>query len=136
MNILLICLLWSGTPADSDRAAIEKVFSAQVDAWNKGDLEAYMQGYWQSDQLAFVGSKGLKHGWHQTLEHYKRSYPNQEAMGRLTFKTLKMEALGPGVMYVVGQWQLDRKGTNEEGYFSLIWKRKAEGWKIIADHSS
>ena len=115
---------------------IETVLKNQVLAWNEGDIEKYMQGYWKSDSLVFIGKKGLTKGWKPTLENYIISYPDKKAMGQLSFELLKEEALGIDHFLVIGKWTLNREKDILTGHFSLIW-RKIEGqWFIVADHSS
>lgn len=117
---------------------IRHVLEEQSTCWSRGDLECYMQGYWKSDSLLFVGSRGLTYGWQQTLENYKRSYPDASAMGHLTFDLKEMRQLSPETMLVVGKWHLKRDvaAGNLEGHFSVVFQKFRDGWKIIADHSS
>ncbi|MCJ8166227.1 DUF4440 domain-containing protein [Pontibacter sp. E15-1] len=124
---------------DADtKAEVRQVLTEQSACWSKGDLECYMQGYWKSDSLLFVGSRGLTYGWQQTLENYQRSYPTATAMGHLTFNLKEMRELSPETMLVVGKWHLQRNAAagDLEGHFSVIFRKFTEGWKIIADHSS
>ena len=96
-----------------------------------------MQGYLPSEQLVFIGSRGLTYGWQKTLSHYKKSYPDRETMGRLTFTILEMKALGPEYMLVLGKWHLARDAKEDmQGHFSLTWQKIKGHWLIIADHSS
>ena len=120
------------------KAEVQAVLNEQAACWSRGDLECYMQGYWKSDSLLFVGSRGLTYGWQQTLDNYKRGYPDAAAMGKLTFDLKEMRELAPETMLVVGKWHLQREASKGdlEGHFSVILKRFAEGWKIVADHSS
>ncbi|WP_230680343.1 YybH family protein [Pontibacter rufus] len=119
-------------------AAVRQVLTEQSACWSRGNLECYMAGYWKSDSLLFVGKSGLTYGWQQTLDNYKRNYPDVSAMGKLTFDLKEMRPLSPETMLVVGKWHLDREaGIGDlEGHFSIILKHFADGWKIIADHSS
>ncbi|GAB3533269.1 hypothetical protein GCM10027443_18500 [Pontibacter brevis] len=120
------------------KVAVRKVLEEQSACWSKGDLDCYMQGYWKSDSLLFVGSRGLTYGWQQTLENYKRGYPDASAMGNLTFDLKEMRPQSPETMLVVGQWHLKRTvaAGDLEGHFSVIFRKFSDGWKIIADHSS
>lgn len=120
------------------KAEVQAVLNEQAACWSRGDLECYMQGYWKSDSLLFVGSRGLTYGWQQTLDNYKRGYPDASAMGKLTFDLKEMRELSPETMLVVGKWHLQREASKGdlEGHFSVIFKRFADGWKIVADHSS
>ncbi|TXK46391.1 nuclear transport factor 2 family protein [Pontibacter qinzhouensis] len=113
-----------------------QVLQQQSDCWSKGDLECYMQGYWQSDSLVFIGKRGLTYGWQQTLSNYQKSYPTSAAMGKLNFDILENKALAADTRLVVGKWLLTRAEGNLEGHFSVIFKRFPAGWKIISDHSS
>jgi len=119
-------------------AEVRQVLAAQSTCWSQGNLECYMDGYWKSDSLLFVGKRGLTYGWQQTLDNYKRSYPDSSAMGKLTFDLKGMRKLSPETMLVVGKWHLKREESigDLEGHFSVILKHFADGWKIIADHSS
>jgi ketosteroid isomerase-like protein len=108
----------------------------QEDAWNRGDLEGFMQGYWKSDSLRFIGKRGITYGWQQTLDNYKKGYPNTEAMGTLQFTNLSLELTGDSSAYVIGQWQLFRTADTLSGHYSLLWKMKNNQWLIVADHSS
>ena len=117
--------------------AIHKVLEKQESAWNSGDIESFMEGYWESDSLMFIGSKGLNYGWQVTLNNYKKSYPDTQTMGKLTFTILNMKQLGRKHALVVGKWHLDRNEMeNLEGHFSLVWRKIRKKWLIIADHSS
>lgn len=124
------------TPKQKDKDAILAIMDAQETAWNKGDLERFMIGYWKDENLKFIGEGGITYGWAGTLEKYKKSYPNRDAMGTLTFDILHVDAIGKKEMLVVGKWHLQRKEDAPQGYFSLIWKKINKVWVIIADHSS
>ena len=95
-----------------------------------------MDGYWKSDSLKFIGSSGMNYGWQQTLDNYHKRYPNKEAMGKLTFELLSLEALGSDYYRVTGKWHLKRKDDEPHGLFTLIWQKIGGAWKIIYDHSS
>jgi len=141
-KLLTICLLFMaslGAAAQSkaDRQAILDLLEKQRTDWNKGDVEAYMQGYWKSDSLLFVGKSGPTYGWQKTLENYKRGYPNKAAMGLLTFGIKKVDFLAKDRAFVLGSWNVKQENNNElKGYFTLL-LRKIEGqWKVVVDHSS
>jgi uncharacterized protein (TIGR02246 family) len=121
-----------------DRQAIIKLMDDQRLAWNRGDIEGFMQGYWKSDSLMFVGQKGPTRGWQNTLDNYKRGYPNKATMGQLSFDILKVDVLDPKNAFVYGAWYLKREGANRNigGYYTL-WFKKIDGvWKIVVDHTS
>ena len=116
---------------------VAEVMRMQEEAWNAGDLEGFMEGYWKSDSLMFIGKDGMTHGHAQTLGRYKKGYPNREAMGTLTFDNHHWKSLGHGVGWLVGGWRLDKsEGEVVQGMYSLLWMNKAQGWVIVADHSS
>jgi len=119
------------------RQSIAKVLETQTAAWNRGDVAGYMQGYWQSDSLVFIGKRGLTYGWQPTLNNYKKSYPDAAAMGQLSFSSLRVTPLGPDAAHVVGKWHLTRaKAGDLEGHFLLVFRRLGGQWVIVADHSS
>jgi uncharacterized protein (TIGR02246 family) len=115
---------------------IRGLMAVQTSAWNKGDIEGFMQTYWQSDSLLFIGSHGPTYGWQSTLERYKKSYPDTAAMGKLDFKILEVRLLAKDLCFVVGKWHLQRTAGDMQGAFTLLVKRLKGQWKIIADHSS
>lgn len=121
---------------NKDVKAIRSILADQQNAWNKGDLESFMQGYWKSDSLMFIGSSGIKYGWQNTLDGYKKGYPTPEAMGQLYFTIYKIEILASGIAYVTGRWLLKRKSDEPNGHFTLLWKKLKGKWVIVADHSS
>jgi len=128
-----------GTPdkgRDADTKAINDVLSAQQAAWNRGDVDAFLVGYWPSPELTFSGSSGVSRGWDGVLARYKKSYPNHAAMGQLEFSDLEFRFLGPDAALVLGQWHLKREGGDIGGVFTLVWQRFPDGWKIIHDHTS
>lgn len=117
-------------------SAIRELMDQQVDSWNSGDIEGYMSAYWQNERLTFIGSRGLTYGWKLTLDNYKKAYPDQSAMGELDFSIMEMKPLGEDHFYTIGMWQLNREKDTLAGWFDLLWEKKAEGWRIISDHSS
>ncbi|MEM6735873.1 MAG: DUF4440 domain-containing protein [Bacteroidota bacterium] len=126
-------LLFSQT---TDELAIRKVLEEQQTCWNMADIECFMEGYWKSDDLVFIGKSGVTYGWQKTLDNYKSRYPNKEAMGKLTFELLLLEPLSEDFWTVVGKWSLARKNDNPKGHFSLLFRRLDDEWVIVSDHSS
>lgn len=120
----------------ADQAAIEAVLHAQQAAWNRGDVDAFLTGYWHSPELTFSGSSGVSRGWDRVLARYKKNYPDKAAMGELEFSGLEFQFLGPDAALVLGRWHLKRSKGDIGGVFSLVWERFPEGWKIIHDHTS
>jgi ketosteroid isomerase-like protein len=137
-SILCCLLLFSSCFlfAQDDKRAILKVLDDQRIAWNKGDIDGFMQGYWHSDSLLFVGSTAPTRGWQATLARYKQHYPGKAAMGTLTFTVLKVDLLDKTNAFMLGAWHLQREKDAPGGYFTL-WFRKINGeWKIVVDHTS
>jgi len=140
--LLILILLTSGCKETQDQNTkadvpeIRNVLMAQEKAWNKGDLEGYMEGYWKDNSLTFVGKSGINYGWTTTLNNYRRGYPDKDAMGKLHFEVVELTPLSPGLYYMLGQYTLTRKDDKPTGYFSLIWKMIDGKWKIISDHTS
>ena len=123
-------------PENNPKTEIDLVLKLQAQAWNKGNLEQYMDGYWKSDSLQFIGKNGITKGWAATLANYKKSYPDKAAMGELTFEIYSREPLGDEHYLVIGKWHLKREKDDLGGHFSLLWKKIDGKWRIIADHSS
>lgn len=120
----------------ADRNAIQAVLSAQQTAWNRGDVDAFLVGYWHSPELTFSGSSGVARGWDGVMARYKRTYPDRAAMGHLDFAELEYRFLGPDAALVLGHWHLKRENDELGGVFSLVWQRFPDGWKIVHDHTS
>jgi beta-aspartyl-peptidase (threonine type) len=119
------------------KKAIQKVIEDQNAAWNKGDLEGFMAGYWQSDDLSFFSGKDKTLGWKATLERYRQRYQGEgKEMGKLTFSELQIELLGPDGAWVRGRWKVEMKKETLNGLFTLIVKKTPEGWRIVHDHTS
>ena len=138
--IVLFCTaIDSLAQSDSQRAKIaadiRAVMNKQAADWNRGDIPAFMEGYWKSEQLTFVSSRVTK-GWQQTLDNYKKSYPDKTAMGTLTFSDLEITAVSKDAAVVLGSWSLKREKDNPGGKFTLIFRKFKEGWRIIHDHTS
>lgn len=133
---IIIFLSCSAKVSEKDvKHEILEIMKMQEKAWNNYDLEGYMQAYWNSDSLRFIGSKGLNYGWQTTLTNYKKSYPDKAAMGKLQFDIISIEKLEKYHALVIGKWTIFRSDTIS-GYYTLIWRRIDDDWKIIADHSS
>lgn len=128
------------SPADStsDIAAVRKVLDDQVAAWNRGDLRAYMQGYWNSPELTFFAGAKVTRGWQQTLDRYIAGYQTGgRQMGHLEFRNLEIQLLTPDTAFVRGQFHLKMKdGKQPHGLFTLLVKKLPEGWRVVHDHSS
>lgn len=138
MKIILVLLIPIGVfgqTIQSDVIAIRNVMTNQQDAWNRADLETFMQGYWKSDSLKFIGRNGLTFGWQTTLENYRRGYPTPEAMGKLTFTIINLEVLSNDAAFMIGRYHLKRKADEPSGLFTLLWRKINERWVIVVDHT-
>lgn len=145
IGMVLVCVfaLWTDRVSadetrerESDRSAIVTVLTSQQEAWNRGDVDAFMAGYWRSLKLTFSGSSGVSRGWDGVLARYKKNYPDRLAMGHLDFSDLEFRFLGVDHALVLGRWHLKREKDEVGGVFSLVWQRFPEGWRIIHDHTS
>ncbi len=139
-KLIVSCLLILGScitlHAQDDKQTILKVLETQRIAWNNGDIDGFMQGYWKSDSLMFVGKDAPVYGWQKTLDRYKKTYPDKATMGKLTFTVLKVDLLDDTNAFMLGAWHLDREKDAPGGYFTL-WFRKINGiWVIVVDHTS
>lgn len=133
---LLLISIGAFAQRKTDRQAILDLLETQRTAWNKGDVEAFMQGYIKSDSLLFVGKTGPTYGWQKTLDNYKKGYPDKSAMGFLVFGIKKVDFLNPDLAFVLGSWNVKREKDELKGYFTLLIKKIKGEWKVIADHSS
>ncbi|MFC6269094.1 YybH family protein [Frigoriflavimonas asaccharolytica] len=114
---------------------ILKVMANQQIAWNAGNLDQFMQGYWNSEEMMFIGKSGPNYGWQKTLDNYKKSYPTKEKMGTLSFTDQKIKMLGKDYAQVFGKWHLQRTEGDLGGIYTLIFQKFKNGWKIISDHT-
>ncbi|MFC5412027.1 YybH family protein [Larkinella bovis] len=138
-GLLLFLLTLTGALAQTpaDRKAILGILDRQTSDWNAGNTEAFMNGYWQSDSLTFVGKVGVTYGYAATLSNYKRRYPDRASMGTLKFTILKLDFPARDVAYVIGKFHLTRpKIGDAEGHFTLLWRKIKGKWVIVSDHSS
>ncbi len=119
-----------------DETLVRNTLAEQTTAWNNGDLEKFMDGYWRSDSLVFIGQKGPTYGWGNTLNNYKKNYPDTVAMGKLDFDLISVKRLSVLYFSVVGKWHLKRSAGDEGGSFTLLFKKIKKKWVIVQDHSS
>lgn len=123
--------------AERERRAILLVLDQQAAAWNRGDLEAFMEGYWRSPELVFASGGRVQRGWRTTLDRYRRSYGDSpETMGTLSFGDLEVQGLGEEAAWVLGRWKLERDGEAASGVFTLVFRRIEGEWRIVLDHTS
>ena len=126
----------SKTSIDKSAAAICAVLDAQAAAWNRGDIEGYMDGYDRSPKTEFVGADSITRGWQEVFDRYKKRYDSREKMGVLTFSDLEINVLSKDAAMVLGRWRLKRTNDEPHGTFTLLFRRTKRGWKIVHDHTS
>jgi ketosteroid isomerase-like protein len=127
-----------GTLASENDATseIQNVIHAQQDAWNRGDIDGFMDGYWRSENTVFVSGDNITRGWQKVLDRYKAKYSDRAKMGTLTFSDLEITPLSNESAIALGSWKLKRANDAPHGRFTLIFRKFPEGWKIIHDHTS
>ena len=116
--------------------AIRTVLNEQRDAWNRGSIEGYMDGYDRSTETVFISGDSLTRGWQTVLDRYKKNYDSREKMGTLSFSEVEIKVLSKDAAIVFGRWQLQRAPDNPHGRFTLLFRRTKAGWKIVHDHTS
>ena len=142
MRIVCLFIVFScftslyGWSQSDDEQQIRQILQQQTEAWNEGDLDRFMNGYWKNDSLMFIGKSGVTYGWQETLDNYRRGYPDRSAMGILSFQIIKVERLATDRFFVVGRWHLKCEAGDLSGHYTLIWKKINGSWVIVADHSS
>jgi uncharacterized protein (TIGR02246 family) len=140
--LVLVALGALATPAPADvsgdRTAVRAVLDAQVEAWNRGDLEGFMVGYWRSPELVFCSGASVTKGWDATLARYRQRYQAEgHEMGRLRFDAIEVLPLGPDAAFARGAWRLQlRDGKQPNGLFTLVLRRLDGAWRIVHDHTS
>jgi len=135
---------WSGSPTPAAKkqdqanavAQIRSVLRAQQDAWNRGDIDGFMNGYARSKSTIFISEDTLKRGWETVRDRYQKKYFDRAKMGMLTFSDIEITPLSPDSAVVIGRWKLQRAKDRPHGLFTLIFKRLPEGWRIVLDHTS
>jgi len=121
------------------KGIITKIMNDQEAAWNKGDIDGFMSAYWKSDSLKFIGKNGITYGWQNTLDNYKKSYPDKATMGTLDFTIISIDEVSSSTAFVVGKWHLKRDKSDKGdvgGYFTLVWRKTETRWVITLDHTS
>ena len=138
-NIILIILfacLCVTVGAGQTTKTIESLLIRQAAAWNRGDIDGYMQEYWKSDSLLFTSGGNIQRGWNATREKYHKTYDSPVKMGKLKFSGLEITLLSKTAAWVLGHWELERENDHPGGVFTLILRKFPDGWKIVHDHTS
>lgn len=120
----------------ADETQIRTLLAEQAENWNRGDINAFMTSYWKSDETLFVGATGVARGWNAVLARYHRAYPDQKAMGRVTFSNLEVHRYCSDAALVLGNYHLDRESDHPEGVFTLDLRKFPDGWRIVVDHTT
>ena len=131
---LIFCL--ASLAQSNDEKAIRGILAEQTAAWNRGNIEDFMKGYWNSDSLMFIGQNGVTYGYQNTLMNYKKNYNSADKMGTLSFDLVKVQRLSRDYYFVVGKWHLKRNAGDVGGHYDLIFRKIRGKWFIISDHSS
>jgi ketosteroid isomerase-like protein len=135
-NLVPLFASMSVSAAVNTTTEIESVLHAQQEAWNRGDIDAFMKGYWRSEETVFVSGDEVTRGWQKVLDRYKKKYPDRAKMGTLTFSNLEITPLSADAAVALGAWKLKRANDEPHGRFTLIFRRLPEGWRIVHDHTS
>ena len=120
---------------EKDIAEIKTMLHKSAEDWSRGDIEAFMDAYWKSEKLQFIGKNGITYGWQSTFDNYLKNYPSKDHTGKLTFKILSVDFLAKGLYTLTGEYHLERIVGNANGIFTLIFKKIDNNWVIISDHS-
>ena len=134
--VLLTILSFQVFSQTKDEAEVRNVLAKQNAAWNRGDVDAFMVGYWEHDSLMFIGKSGVTYGYKNTLSNYKKNYPDTTVMGKLTFTLIHVKQISPEYFHVTGKYYLTRTIGDASGHFTLVFRKINGKWVIISDHSS
>lgn len=134
--LLLLCFPVVLLAQSRDEKKIRTILDQQTKAWNNGDLDQFMLGYWEADSLMYIGKAGVTYGYQATLQAYKKNYAGPDQMGNLSFRILHTQRLGRKHYLVVGKWMLKRRAGDLSGHYTLTFEKRNGSWVIIADHSS
>lgn len=135
LSILIFCSIQLLAQSKTEKKIIS-LLKTQDESWNNGDINGFMQTYWKHDSLMFIGKSGVTYGWQNTLNNYKKGYPDTTAMGKLNFTLIDIKKLSRKYYHVVGKWHLKRSIGDLQGHFTLLMQKIKGKWYIIADHSS
>ena len=136
MCLLLLATVGMVALSQEQEKAIEKILFDQVAAWNAGDIDGYMKGYWNSDSTVFLSGGNITRGYSGVLSRYKKSYDTRDKMGKLEFTELHVRIITPTFGVATGVWRLHRATDQPWGRFTLLVEKKPEGWRIVHDHTS
>lgn len=138
-KLLLLFFLITATrlfAQSKNELTIRGILENQTAAWNRGDIDGFMNGYWENDSLMFIGKSGVTYGWSNTLKNYKKNYPDTASMGKLTFTLIAVKRLSNEYYHITGKWFLKRSIGDIGGHYTLLFRKINGRWVIISDHSS
>jgi ketosteroid isomerase-like protein len=136
LTLLFLATAFACFAQTSPEASIRQIMADQAAAWNKGNIDEFMKGYWNNDSLVFVGQSGLSYGYGTALANYKKHYDSPDKMGQLFFTLLSIKKLSPDYYFVLGKWLLKRKAGDVGGIYSLLFRKIDGHWQIVVDHTS
>ena len=136
LTLLISFFMLAAKAQPKDEWSVRALLAQQTKDWNSGNVDAFMNGYWQSDSLMFIGKSGIIYGWQKTLDGYKKRYPDTASMGKLDFELLQVKPLSADYYFVVGKWHLTRTIGDAGGVFTLMFRKIKNRWVIVADHTS
>ena len=138
LSLLILCVLLSLVSYSQlkEEKEIRNLLATQIDAWNRGNIDEFMIGYWNNDSLMFIGKNGVTYGYTNTLKNYKKSYSDTAQMGKLSFDLLQVKKISADAYFVVGKWFLKRSVGDIGGHYTLLFRKIKGKWVIVADHSS
>jgi ketosteroid isomerase-like protein len=134
--VLLLFIAVAATAQTTDELAINKLMADQATAWNRGNIDEFMKGYWRDDSLTFIGHGGITYGYNNTLNNYKTTYNDASKMGQLFFTLIKIKKLSAEYYFVTGKWFLKRSAGDLDGFYTLLFRKIKGRWLIITDHTS
>jgi len=134
--LLLLLLSFVSYSQSKDEKQIRQLLSSQTKAWNRGNIDEFMNGYWNNDSLMFIGKSGVTYGYINTLNNYKKGYSDTAQMGKLTFDLLQVKKIAADAYFIVGKWFLKRSVGDIGGHYTLLFRKIKGNWVIVADHSS
>ena len=135
-NILMALVCAASEQPPNSAAEIQSVLTTQQDAWNRGDIDAFMNGYARSTSTVFVSEDEVGRGWETVRDRYRVKYSDRAKMGTLSFSEIEVTMLSSDAAVVLGRWKLKRAKDEPHGRFTLIFKRLPDGWRIVHDHTS
>ena len=133
--VLILCCTSLQAQTENEKQ-IDRVLDEQLAAWNAGNIEGFMQGYWKNDSVMYIGKTGITYGYNNILQKYKKGFPDKNLMGKLSFNIFHKNELSPHIYFVVGKYRVERNNSILEGHFTLLFRKVNDRWVIISDHSS